>query len=353
MSAQWLNPGEDQGPWDRALQEFPEASFSMLYGWRQVYENALSLKTFYLMITGQDREVRGLCPLVFMKSPLIGRGAYLVSLPYMTRAGICVNSPAARETVLEAIREKARELRAGFVELRELAAGAPPEHIPSNHEHIEMLLTLPEDWHHYEKEIAPRLRQVKKARQAGLTLKRGREVELLNDFYAVFSRRMKELVFPVYPKKYFRLILETFVSETELLLVYDQKKPLGGMLLFRFNGVLSAPYVATLIAGQAAQPNQLLYHEAIHRAWTEGYRLFDFCRSQVGSGTFNFKSQWKAKPRALVYHYPVCRNQGHLPTVGQAQGSWSFQMAEKIWPRLPLPLTQWLGGKLIRQLVLA
>ena len=42
-----------------------------------------------------------------------------------------------------------------------------------------------------------------------------------------------------------------------------------------------------------------------------------------------------------------------MPSVGQAQKSTAFLLAEKIWPRLPLPVTQWLGGKLIRQLVLA
>lgn len=353
VSGRWLSSEEGRAQWDRAVSEFPEASFSLLYSWRQIYEKALGLKTFYLMVTGPQEEVRGLCPLVFMRSPLIGRGAYLVSLPYMTRAGICATGPEVREFILEAIREKARDLKAGFVELRELATGASPGQSPSNYEHIEMLLELSEDWHHYEKEIAPRLRQVKKAQKAGLTVKKGRSAELLNDYYSVFSQRMKELVFPVYPKKYFRLILETFAAQAELLLVYDRQVPLGGMLLFYFKGVCSAPYVATLIKGQAGHPNQLLYYEALHQAWMEGYRRFDFCRSQVDSGTFTFKSQWKAKPRGLVYHYPVCRDRSLLPTVGQAQGSWPFHVAEKIWPHLPLPVTQWLGRRLIRQLVLA
>jgi serine/alanine adding enzyme len=353
MPDYWLNLEEDQALWDQALEQFTDPSFSMLYGWRSIYEKALGLKTFYLMISGKENEVRGLCPLVLMRSPWIGRGAFLVSLPYMTRAGICVREGDSREIILERIRAKARELKAGFVELRELAAGDAYYEFPSNREHVQMVLELPRDWNHYEKAIAPRLRQVKKAQKAGLTVKRGRGADLLNDFYRVFSQRMKELVFPVYPKEYFRMILEIFPGQTELLLVYDQGTPLGGMLLFGFNQVCSAPYVATLIKGQASHPNQLLYYSAIRQAWEDGFQVFDFCRSQVGSGTFNFKSQWKAQPRGLVYYYPVCKNKNLLPTVGQAQSSWSFQLAEKVWPRLPLPVTQWLGRKLIKQLVLA
>jgi serine/alanine adding enzyme len=353
MSDDWLKMGEGHTDWDQALDHFPDPSFSMLYGWRMVYEKALGLKTFYLMVSEKGKGVQGLCPLVLMRSPWIGRGAFLISLPYMTRAGICVRDAKSRELVLGLIREKARELKADFVELRELSVIDELSSFPSNREHIQMMLALPQLWPQYEKTIAPRLRQVKKAQQAGLTIKRGQGEKLLADFYGVFSQRMKELVFPVYPKEYFKTILETFPGQAELLLVYDQSTPLGGMLLFRYQETCSAPYVATLIKGQDSHPNQLLYYSAIRQAWEEGFRFFDFCRSQVGSGTYNFKSQWKAKPKELVYSYPVCKDRNHLPTVGQAQHSWSFQIAEKIWPRLPLPLTQWLGRRLIRQLVLA
>jgi serine/alanine adding enzyme len=353
MSDYWLSLEEGQARWDRALDQFPDPSFSMLYGWRLVYEKVLGLKTFYLMIPGKGNEVRGLCPLVLMRSPWIGRGSFLVSLPYMTRAGMCVRDADTREIILDRIKAKARELKAGFVEIRELSKGDEPLLFPSNPEHIQMVLEMPRDWNQYEREIAPRLRQVKKANKAGLVIKRGRGSDLLNDFYGVFSQRMKELVFPVYPKDYFGMILKIFSSRAELLLVYDQGTPLGGMLLFSFKGTCSAPYVATLIQGQVSHPNQLLYYSAIRQAWERGFQTFDFCRSQVGSGTFNFKSQWKAKPRGLVYYYPVCKNPNLLPTIGQAQRSWSFQLVEKIWPRLPLPVTQWLGRRLIRQLVLA
>jgi serine/alanine adding enzyme len=353
MSDFWLKIGEGQAEWDQALEHFQDPAFSMLYGWRTVYEKTLGLKTFYLMVSGKDHEVRGLCPLVLMRSPWIARGDFLISLPYMTRAGMCARDGKSRSLVLDLIKEKAGELKAGFVELRELSAGEDSAVFPDNREHIQMMLELPQLWVEYEKAIAPRLRQVKKARQAGLTVKRGRGEELLNDFYRVFSQRMKELVFPVYPKDYFKNILEVFPARAELFMVYNQSTPLGGMLLFRYKEVCSAPYVATLIKGQESHPNQLLYYSAIRQAWEEGFRFFDFCRSQVGSGTYNFKSQWKAKPRELVYYYPVCKDRNLLPTVGQAQHSWPFQMAEKIWPRLPLPLTQWLGRRLIRQLVLA
>lgn len=352
MEFHWLKGNEGEHRWDEALNRFPDAPFSLLYGWRKVYEKALGLKTYYLLVEEQG-QVTGLCPLVYMKSPFLGPGSYLISLPFMTRAGICVQDSRTREVITDRIIKKAGEIQAGLVELRELKTDHLQGSVLSNNEHVQMVLDLPEDWTRFEKEIAPRLRQVKKARKAGLEIRQGNGEELLADFYRVFSQRMRELVFPVYPKAYFRTILEYFEKQTRLVLVYDQGRPLGGMLLFTFKDICSAPYVATLIEQHSAHPNQLLYYSAIRQAWEQGCRTFDFCRSQIGSGTFTFKSQWKAQPRSLAYLYPACKDQSLLPTIGQARGSWVFQLAEKVWPHLPLPVTQWLGGRLIRHLVLA
>lgn len=352
MEFHWLTYEEGEKHWDRALDRFPEVPYSLLYGWRKVYEKALRLKTHYFLAE-EVGKVTGLCPLVYMKSPWFGRGTYLISLPYMTRAGMCVADQETRDIMIGRLIDKAREVKAGFVELRELAPEGSPVSFPSNNEHVQMVLDLPEDWGQFEKEIAPRLRQVKKAHKAGLVVRTGQGEDLLSDFYQVFSKRMRELFFPVYPKNYFRTILEVFKEEAQLALVYDRERPLGGMLLFKYRDTLSAPYVATLAEHHGSHPNQLLYYTAIRQAWEEGYRHFDFCRSQVNSGTFTFKSQWKAKPKGLTYQYPLLVGERSVPSIGQAQRSMAFSLAEKIWPRLPLPMTQWLGGKLIRQLVLA
>ena len=51
-----------------------------------------------------------------------------------------------------------------------------------------MVLELPGDWTQYKKEIAPRLRQVKKAQKAGLEIRWGKGEDLLADFYRFFPK---------------------------------------------------------------------------------------------------------------------------------------------------------------------
>ena len=73
-----------------------------------------------------------------------------------------------------------------------------------------MLLDLPADWEVFEKQVGSRLRQVRKARQAGLVVRQGVEPDLLADFFRVFSLRMREFFFPVYPLAFFQKILQVF-----------------------------------------------------------------------------------------------------------------------------------------------
>ena len=138
-----------------------------------------------------------------------------------------------------------------------------------------------------------------------------------------------------------------------LLVVYKQTVPVAGMLLFQYGDSVSAPYVASLTEYQDEHPNQLLYQAALRDTWESGKHFFNFCRSQSGSGTYQFKRQWKAQPRPLRYLYPRVKNGGPAYSVGQARQSLAYRLAEKIWPRLPLSWTQWLGGRLIRRLVMA
>ena len=194
MDWKWLPAGVGETAWDQGLALFADAPYSLLYGWRRVYEESLGLKTYYLLV--EDRgQVRGLCPLVLMKSPWFGGGRHLISLPFQTRAGLWTLDPALRAGMLEAVSAQAEALKAETVELRELEGLQDPE-LPANQEHLEMILELPGDWRVFEKQVSPRLRQARKARQSGLVVRQGVEEDLLEDFYRVFSLRMRELFFP-------------------------------------------------------------------------------------------------------------------------------------------------------------
>ena len=64
----------------------------------------------------------------------------------------------------------------------------------------------------------------------------------------------------------------------------------------------------TVAARQQARQragNDFMYWEVMRRAADRGCRLFDFGRSKVGTGAFDFKQNWGFTPAPLRYRYKL------------------------------------------------
>jgi hypothetical protein len=78
-----------------------------------------------------------------------------------------------------------------------------------------------------------------------------------------------------------------------------------------------------------------------------GYGSFDFGRSTPGEGTYRFKEQWGAKPVQLYWHYWL-RNGSPAPELNPKNPK--YQIAIKIWQRLPVGLTRLIGPAIVKNL---
>ena len=120
------------------------------------------------------------------------------------------------------------------------------------------------------------------------SLKEGAEVrqggiELLDDFYRVFSENMRDLGTPVYTRKFFREILMTFPENTRLVIIQLNGQPIGAAFLLGYKDKLEIPWASTLKRYNKFSPNMLLYWEVLKWAIDAGYKYFDFGRSSIDS----------------------------------------------------------------------
>ena len=80
-------------------------------------------------------------------------------------------------------------------------------------------------------------------------------------------------------------------------------------------------------------------------ACERGYRVFDFGRSKIGTGSFAFKRNWGFEPRPLVYQYRLAA--GHkLPDLSPLNPKFGVLIA--LWKRLPLAVATCLGPLIVR-----
>jgi FemAB-related protein (PEP-CTERM system-associated) len=185
--------------------------------------------------------------------------------------------------------------------------------------------------------------QVRKGRKNGLTVHWGR-AELLSDFYAVFSRNMRDLGTPVYGRTLFAQALAQFPDRAELCVVRDAQRPLAGALLLHGWGVTEVPSASSLREHNRTNANMLMYYHLLERAVERGQDVFDFGRSTPGSGTWKFKAQWGATPSGAEW-------QSYLRTgcLEETQPTNPrYQRLIRLWQRLPVALTRLIGPVVVR-----
>jgi hypothetical protein len=173
----------------------------------------------------------------------------------------------------------------------------------------------------------------------GLTSKAG-GIELLDDFYTVFSENMRDLGSPVHSKKLMKQVLGEFFERSRIMVIFKDNEPVSSSLMVGFNKMLSNPWASSLRKYAPLSPNMLLYMRMLEYACDHGYQVFDFGRSSPGEGTYRFKEQWGATPTPLRWYY-IPLNGERINWESSEKGK--FEKAIRYWKKLPLPVTKVIG----------
>jgi serine/alanine adding enzyme len=333
---------DDTKSWDDYVANSPQATAYHLTAWKSVIERTFRHRTFYFMATERG-EVIGILPLVFTRSRFFGR--YLVSLPCFNYGGICANNPAVQRHLLEKAIEVGRQEGATHMEFRHQAPSGLD--LPCKTGKVAMVLDLPATSDALWEGFRAKLRsQVKRAEREQMAFKIG-GLELLDGFYAVFARNMRDLGTPVYSKAFFRNILEALPAHARIVSVYHQQRPVASGFLISFKERMEIPWGSSLREFNSLGSNMLLYWQSLKYSADSGHKQFDFGRCSVDSPTFNFKQQWGARPQQLYWEYWLS-DKAPLPDISPRNPKYRLFIAA--WKRLPLPLTLILGPRVVRGL---
>ncbi len=329
--------------WDRYVQNHPLASGYHLLAWRRVVEKACGHRTFYLMATDEHEQVRGVLPLVFLSSRFFGR--FLVSMPFFNYGGVLADTSEAQGALLEAAISLAKELTATYIELRHQEF--LDVNWPSKQHKVSMRLDLPSNFETLCTTFPSKLRsQIRRAQKEEMTVRIAAN-ELLDDFYQIFVRNMRDLGTPVYGRRFFQAILQTFPADTRICVVYLKERPVAAGFMYGFRNKLEIPWASSDRRYNHLAPNMLLYSSVLEFACREGFRQLDFGRSSAAGGTYRFKEQWGARPVSLHWYY-WSSNGRAMSEVDREHSMYSA--AIKIWSRLPVALTRIIGPTIVRHI---
>ena len=365
----------DAPAWDEYVHNHPHSTLYHLSGWENIISKTYGHKTYYLMANKHNSKLEtrnskqknsygpkviGVLPLVHLKHFLFGNS--LISIPFFDLGGILADNEETEKALLSEAIKLGQELKVKNIELRHIypvkffekdgevyrvkseshLTGVATRNIlfKTKSHKVRMLLDLPESSEILMKSFKAKLRsQIKKPIKEGLKSKIG-GLELLEDFYKVFSINMRDLGSPVHSKKLIKNVLEEFPDKSKIIMVYKNDQAIACSLVIGFKETLENPWASSLRKYSRLSPNMLLYWTMLEYACDNGYAYFDFGRSSADEGTYKFKEQWGAKPTPLNWHYIFLEGE---PSDQETSEKSRFDKAIKFWQKIPISITKIIG----------
>ena len=327
----------DAAAWDAFVESHPAGSFFHLFGWKKVLENGVGFETPFLVARRGPR-ISGVLPLAHTRSWLFGNA--LVSLPFCVRGGVLAEDEDTREALIGAACRLAERHGVDHLELRHAERQAPS------------LACKAETYVNFSRAILPAAEDNLKAipRKQRAVVRKGiadglisREGHDLETFFRIYATSVRNLGTPVFPKRYFRALLDTFPDRIRITTVSHGPQTLSSVLSFLHRGTVMPYYGGGLPAARLHKAYDFMYWEVMRTACEAGYTTFDYGRSKIGSGAYSFKKNWGFEPEPLRYEYHLVKRKA-LPDLNPANPR--FALAVAAWKKLPLGLANVLGGRI-------
>ena len=339
-----IKPIEDRdgGRWDAFVLSHPQGTFFHRIGWRTIFREVFRLDPRYLLAE-RGSEIVGILPLVLQRSLLFGTA--LLSLPFCVEGGPLVLDSEADVALTSAALALQSEAGAPYLEFRSRKARPRDGWTSRKDLYATFCRSLsPDDKENLQAIPRKQRAVVRKTLEGGLKSEVNGDIA---DVFHVYAESVRNLGTPVFPKRYFSLLRETFGKDCDTVTIRDDGVPVSAVLNF-YHGDRVLPYYGggTALARRNGA-NDFLYWEVMRRAAARGYRKFDFGRSKSGTGAFAFKKNWGFDPEWLEYEYHFLP--GHsMPDKNPLNPKYALMI--QTWKKLPLPVANFLGPFLIRGL---
>lgn len=335
----WTLGRSDFSRWDAFVEECPDATFFHRAGWKNILENVFGHEAFYL-IAESPSGIEGVLPLGRVRSRLFGDA--LISAAFGVYGGVAAHSEEARLLLENEAERLAVALGVDYLEMRHRKArrGWPGK---------DLYVTFRKQIHPDPEE---NLKAIPRKQRAMVRkgMKAGMQVEIDGDvdrFFLAYATSVRNLGTPVYPRRYYRALMEEFGKDCEVSAVTKGGRTVAGLMTFFFRDEVLPYYGGGTAEARALKANDFMYWELMRRSCERGYRLFDYGRSKVGTGSYSFKKNWGFVPEPLAYQYRLVRA-SEVPNVSPVNPK--YRLFVKMWQHLPVSLSTVLGPLVSRSI---
>ena len=330
----------DVSEWDRYVRSSENGTFCHLSGWREIITGVLGHECHYLVARDDSGECQGLLPLARVRSRLFGD--YLLSMPFVNYGGP-IGTPEAEQQLGRHAQHLAQALKVKLLELR--TRHRVSSELQTTDRKVTVLLPLPASAEALMAKFPGKLRsQIRRPMKEGMELRFGADQR--DAFYAVFAHNMRDLGTPVLPRRLFDELARVFPQDVVFCAVYHQGQPVAAGCGFIWGREFELTWASSLRAHSRLAPNMLLYWGLMQHMIERGLRVFNFGRCTPDGGSHRFKLQWGGETVSLPWLQWSSTGTAAPPSPDRPL----FQMATRVWSRMPLAMANTIGPLLARSL---
>lgn len=326
--------------WDSYLEKHTHSPYHSRE-WLNTIKKSFGHDSVIVTAVSSHGDIIGGIPLSFFSSKLFGK--FAVSIPFINYGGPVTDYWNVAEALINEAQKFLNEKQLSHIEIRTLQPGF---NYPHQDKKASLVLQLPASMDLLAQQWSAKLRaQCKRAESFDALAKTGK-LEILDDFYKVFSRNMRDLGTPVYAKSFFKNILTSNLSST-ILVVYIKGIPVSAAFLIGHQNILEIPWASTIESANIYSANMFMYREVLRFAIESKFKYFDFGRSTIDAGTYKFKKQWGAKPYQHYWYYLL--NDGEqLPSMNPDNPK--YKLAIRAWKMMPVFVANILGPMIVKNI---
>jgi FemAB-related protein (PEP-CTERM system-associated) len=317
----------------------PSGSPFHLCAWHDLLTKIFGYQPEYL-IAYEGSDIVGVLPLFLVENFMTGR--VLISTPFAVYGGILARGDVAHATLATAAKMLARKRAVQYLELRNSAADQRVGFSGIARYATFTRDVAPTDREGLLKSLPTKTRNlVRKALKHNYA---SRPAENLDAFYGLLLKTYRRHGTPVFPLKFFALLVEKFGAGIDVREVLLDGQVAAVSMNFLFRDQMHTYYAASAQELWDKSPNNFMYFDHLLWAGNNGYRIFDFGRSKIGTGPYEFKKHFGATERPLPYEIMLVKR-ATLPNFSPANPK--FAMAIKVWQKMPLPVTRLIGPRFV------
>jgi len=331
----------DATGWDAFVERCPDATFFHRIGWREILSDVFRHRTHYL-VAERGGKIAGVLPLGEVRSHLFGHA--LTSLPFCVYGGPAAHDAGARSALIAAASELAERLGVDHLELRNRTARCPGW--PRQDLYVTFRKEILSDVDANLLAIPRKQRaMVRKGIRNGLTS----EIDgAVDRFFSLYADNVHRHGTPPFARAYFARLAQVFGDACEIMIVNDARgRPVSGVMSFYFRHEVLPYYAGDTVDARELAANDFKYWELMRRACERGLRVFDYGRSKVGTGSFDFKKNWGFEPDPLAYEYRLFAH-AEIPQNNPLNPRYRTLIA--VWKWLPRSAVNALGPHIVRNL---